>query len=370
MLKLTLVLLIFYTIPALATKARIQSLGNSFHLIDTQSVFKKPIDLIYLNPLVSFESGVTNATTLIDGAEGFVSYSLNDKTQLGFALGHQDEAIVTSRTFMNAIVGAATYEMSQNPVHFFYAIKDSLTSYSLGGFYSNKEDKLNGLTESSAGASFGLELGNWQFNTIYTLVNSVEAAAGKKFDGKGYSNSSVSYLLDETLFRFSYLISDAKSYTNAVENEFHRIESVTLGLVDSNLKEDNTFFWSAEIISTAVKCKVNTTAYCNEVFTSTSLPFLLGIEARANDWITLRSSIKQIFLVSVIKDELGYPTGSTAGATGARQDVTSTENSTVMTLGMGLNFNKVSIDGTFTTNTTQVFNFNTFLSQVGVTYQF
>jgi hypothetical protein len=370
MLKLTLVFLFLYSTQALATKARLQSLGHSFHLTDSQSVFKKPIDLIYIDNLVSLETGVTDATSLVNGSEAFVSYSLNDETQLGFAFGHQDEAIATSRRFMNAIVGAATYELSQNPVHVFYAVKNSLTSYSLGVFYSNKNDKLNRLTESSGGASFGLEMGSWQFNTIYTLVNSVEAAAGKKFDGKGYSNSSVSYLLDETLFYLSYLIADAKSSTNLVDNEFHRIESVTLGLVDSNLKEENTFFWSAEVISNSVKCKVNASTECNKTFTSTSLPVLIGIEARANDWMTLRSTIKQIFLVSLVKDELGYPVGSIAGATGAVQDLSTTANSTVMTLGMGLNFNKISIDGILTTSTTQTLNFNTFLSQVGVSYSY
>jgi hypothetical protein len=370
MLRLTLVFLILYSTQAFATKARMQSLGHSFHLIDSQSVFKKPIDLIYIDNLVSIETGVTNATTLTDGSEAFVSYSLNEKTQLGFALGHQDEAIVTSRSFMNTLVGASTYEMSQNPVHIFYAIKDSLTSYTLGGFYSNKNDKLNGLTESSGGVSFGTEMGIWQFNTIYTLDNSVKAALGKKFDGKAYSNSSVSYLLDETLFYLSYFIADAKSSTNNVENEFHRIESVTLGLVDSNLKEENTFFWSAEVISNSVKCKVTASTECNKTFTSTSFPVLIGIEASANEWMTLRSTIKQIFLVSLVKDELGYPVGSIAGATGAVQDLSATANSTVITLGMGLNFNKISIDGTLTTSSTQAFNLNTFLSQVGVSFSY
>lgn len=370
MIRILLGLVVLYSFPVMATKARLQSLGNSFQFTDTQSVFQKPIDLIYLDNLVSIESGVTNATTLNNGAEVFVSHLLNDKAQIGLSLGHQDAAVVTTRSFMNSVLGAATYELAQNPVHLFYGVRDSLTSYVFGAFYSYKNDRLNALTESSAGLSAGVEWGKWQFNTVYTAVNAVEVAANQRFDGKGYWNSSVSYLLDDTLFRFSYLNTDAKSTTGTTENEFHRIETVTLGLIDSNLKEENNYFWGAEVVSTAVKCRIKASADCNKLYTSTTLPFWLGIEAQASDWLVLRSTVKQILLVGLVKDEVGYPVGTFNNTTGAVQDISAISNTTTVTLGAGIKFNKFTVDGTMTTAANQNINFTNFLSQVGVTYYY
>lgn len=370
MFRLILSAVILYSLPVLATKARLLSLGNSFQFTDPQSVYQKPIDLIYIDNLVSVESGLTNATTLNNGAEVFVSHLLNDKAQIGLSLGHQDQAVVTTRSFMNSVLGAATYELAQNPVHMFYGVRDSLTSYVFGAFYSHKNDRLNALTESSAGLSAGVEWGNWQFNTVYTAVNAVEVAANQRFDGKGYWNSSVSYQLDDTLFRFSYLNTDAKSTTGNTENEFHRIETVILGLVDSNVKEDNNFFWGVEVVSTAAKCRIRASADCNKLYTNTTLPFLLGIEAQANDWLVLRSTVKQILLVGITKDEVPYPAGTFNNTTGAVQNVSAISNTTAVTLGAGIKFNKFTVDGTMTTATNQTVNFTSLLSQVGISYQY
>ena len=65
---------------AQASKARIQSLANSFHLIDVQSVYRRPLDLIYLDDLISLESGLTTPTTLNNNAEVFKWINLNELT--------------------------------------------------------------------------------------------------------------------------------------------------------------------------------------------------------------------------------------------------------------------------------------------------
>lgn len=370
MLRLILIISLFYAAPVFATKARLLSLANSFQLTDPQSVYQKPIDLIYIDNLVSLESGVTNATSTTNGAEAFTSYLMSDKAQIALGFGHQDDAIATTRSFMNAVLGAAKYELSQNPVHVFYGVRDSLTSYVLGAFYSNKKDRLNALTESSAGFSAGMEWGNWQFNTVYSLVNTVEAAGGQRFDGKGYWNSSVSYLLDDTLFRFSYLNTDAKSTTGAVENEFHRIETVTLGLTDKKIREENNFFWGAEVVSTAVKCRISGSADCNKIYTSTTLPLWIGFEAQASDWLTLRSALKQIIFVGLIKDEVGYPTGALSSSNGAIQNIAAPANSTAVTLGAGLKFNRITLDALMSTATSQNIDFTNLFSQVGATFNY
>lgn len=371
--KLLVIILSLLSFDVFASKARIQALGNSFHLIDPQTVYSNPLDLTALDNFVTLETGLTAATSVNNNAEAMVSYSLNENYQVALSFGHQDQAFVDARNFINVLSGT-TFELPQNPLSIFYAVKDGITPYAFGVFYSNKNDKLMALTESSSGLSAGVEMGKWQLSALYAFENSVEGAAGKKFDGSGYSQATVSYLLDETTFELTYIMSKAKMSTRlgaaVTDNESHFKDVIMLGLADSNIKDDNDFFWGAQVVSTTINCKLNLSANCDKSFTHTVLPIWIGLEAQASDWLTVRSAIKQSFLFNITKDEFGYPAAAVSGATGAISDIPAGGNSTVVSAGLGFKFKKLTLDGTLSTASTQTLDATNFLSQVGLTYNF
>lgn len=371
--RLFLILLSLSSLDVFASKARVQALGDSFHLVDPQTIYSNPIDLAAFDNFVSLETGLTAATSINNGAEAMISYSLNENHQFALSLGHQDAAVTEARNFINILSGT-TFEPQQNPVGIFYAIKDSVTSYAFGAFYSNRNDKLAALTESSFGLSTAVEMGKLQLSTLYTFVNSVEGAAGKKFDGSGYLHAIVTYLLDETTFELTYITSKTKMSTglgdSVTDNESHVKDIFMLGLADSNIKDENDFFWGAQVVSTTINCKLNLSTSCDKSFTHTVLPAWIGIEAQASDWLTVRGAIKQSFLFNIIKDDFGYPVGVINGTTGATTNIPAGENSTIVSAGLGLKFKKLTLDGTLSAASTQLLNTTNFLSQVGLTYNF
>lgn len=356
-----------------ASKARVQALSNSFHLIDEQFIYSKPIQLTYLENLVALETGVTTATTNSDGAEALVLYSLGESQRFAMSLGHQDEAIIERRNLINAIAGS-NFELAQNPLSLFYSAEEGMTPYALGISYSGKSDELADLKESSLSLHLGLEIGRFQINTTFVPLNSVEAVGGEKFNGAGYWQTSLSYLLDQTAFEFLLRTGKGETSTelngSTTINELHSWDVVILGLADSDVKIENDFFWGAQIILTNINCKLNLSAGCDKKLTSTVLPAWFGIEAQANDWLTLRSSIKQSFLVNISKDEFGYPASVVHKASGVASDFQAGLADTVVSAGFGFKIKNLKLDGTISSATTQKLDLNNFLSQVSLAYAY
>lgn len=369
-------LILFFTLlsfQALASKARMQSLGNSLHLIDPQTIFANPIDLISLENFVSLEGGPTAATSALNGAEGIISYGFKGNQRIALAFGHQDPSIVDSRNLIN-LIGSTPFEMAQNPLYIFYSMEDSLTSWAIGVSYSGKDDKVAGLAEKSIGVSGGVELGNLQFNSLYIFTNSVDAAGGKQFDGGGYWQSTLSYLLENTMFELAYTTSKAKLSTTTgsviQDDELHVKNVISLGLADVSPRDGNHFFWGAQVTSTTLNCKIDLSVGCDKAYTQTVLPAWFGVETEIADWLIFRGSVKQSFLISITKDEFGYPASVVNGATGTTSNLAAAANDTVVSSGLGFRFKELTIDGSLASSTTQSLNLNNFLSQVGLTYKF
>lgn len=358
---------------ALASKARVHALGDSLHLVDPQTIYSNPLDLTSLANLVSLESGITASTSALDGAEAIVSYGINQNQRIAFSMGHQDPSVVDSRNLIN-VLGGTAFEMAQNPIHFFYAMEDTLTTWAIGFSYSNKEDKFSQLNEKSIGASAGIELGNLQFSSLYIFSNSVDALAGKKFDGSGYWQTTLSYLLENTTMEMVYTTSKAKLSTTTgtliQENELHVKSVISLGLADVSPRDGNDFFWGAQVVSTTINCKINLSVGCDKAYTQTVLPAWFGVETQIADWLIFRGSVKQSFLVSITKDEFGYPASVANGATGAVSNLAAAANDTVVSSGLGFNFKELTIDGSLASSTPQSLNLNNFLTQIGLTYKF
>jgi len=371
MKKLLSAFIVLVSVSAFATKARLQALSNSFHLVDPQTIYGNPLDLMGMKNYISIESGSTGATGTTDNAEGSISYGLNDHSQLAVSLGHKDDAVMGVRTAINTQLGT-TYIVPQNPIHLFYGYKTENAVYVGGVSYSNFNDKKNGAKESSSTVSLGGQWGELQVYTVTSLANTVETGT-TKFEGGGYVTVGARYSLDTVTLGLDAYSAKAKSTTVAsgVEDASADYQALVLGLVDVRSKDGSDFFYGAQIVASKLKNRVTSNS-----MSRTSLPVWFGIEAKANEWLTLRGSILQTLIVSQTKDEEGFAAGDgyLTGANGAVSDVSGGPNNTVVAMGVGLNFKNITIDGVLKgltgTAATQEVNQTNFMSQVGLTYNF
>lgn len=355
----------------LASKARLQSLSNSRHVLDEQQIFTNPLQLNYFNSFVTYESGmmgVSSTTTATSNAEVLAGFDRKDGTKLAFALGHQDSNINFSRKFIND-VAALNFNMTHNPLHLFYATTYEDTSHALSLQSSHYRDRVSGMSESTVGATYAVELGAWQLVGQYILVNASETAANR-FDGSGFLKGTIEYLTDTNNFYISYTSQPARAYNVVSVIESHHIQTLRIGLVESNLKDGHDPFWGAEILTTGIECKVKGGLNCQKVARSVVLPVWLGFESQALSWMVLRASVRQTVLFNQSKDDVGYPTPLFQNGTGAASDFVEGPDSVQIAMGMGLDFGGIVVDGNLQTATTTFFDLSNFLTQVSLKYKF
>lgn len=360
------------TTNAFATKARLKALGNSFHIVDSQGIYSNPLRVHQFSNLVTLESGLTTSTTTSNNAEGLVYYSFSEKSRMAISFGKNDDMVQTGRTFINSVAGT-TYEVPQNMLHGFYGFAADDIYYAGGVFLSGKNDKQNSLKEGSSGLALGVKKGSNSLYITTALTNSVDAVGSKKFDGAGYTRLSLRTTQMDLLLGLDLISWLAKSSTASVVDESYANQTIALRAIKSHKNEGSEVFYGASLSQQVVDCKTKATAACATQFKKLSLPAIVGIEVNAADWLVARGSITQSVLLDQTKDDIGLPTSATSGisgATGAVADFAASPNSTTVAMGLGFKLNSIILDGTISTATTQAVNMTTFLSQVGLTYNF
>ena len=363
------IFLILTSTDAFASKARLKSLNNSFHITDTQSEFTSPYHMFGLKDFISFESGSTVATGADDGAEALAKFSLNETSKLLVALGHKDEAVQNQRKFINAVAGT-TFHPQQNPVELIYAAKTESMTWGLGVFYSQFKDKLVSNKESSTGLRLGASHGDFKWKANLGLVNKVENVTDGVLTAQPYVNVALRYNVDVNKFALDYTTWEAKrSNVAGTEVDSHSYQNIKFQYVQTFAKDGEDFFYGIGIDSISLKNKLN-----DKKLSRLALPIWIGLENQSSDWLTLRASIKQV-LFAQSKDENGYAAGSIDGAFGVADSEYGAEpNTTEVAMGAGLKFQQVVLDGTLKALSgkvqTQQINGTNLFALVGMTYSF
>lgn len=363
-----LVSICFYS-PVWATKARLAALNYSPHLYDEQLLFLNPIHINYLSEFISLETGTANAASSGTGtanAEGILSRRLFEKNVV-LALGHQDFTVLRTRRFVNSL--GATYNLNQNPIHIFVGNETGDINYSVGFSYSNFHDKVALSKENSLGFSAAVEIGAWQIYSTALVNNSVEQAANK-LEAAGALSLGISFVGDNTQAFVVYNRDPVKSTIANVEDQLHLSQTLRIGIVESNVKDGNDIFWGAEIDTTKVDCHTLASVHCEQSYISTTVPVWVGIESEASSWLTLRASLTQTMLVNQSKDDVGYPSGVLQFSNGSRSEYLNGPNSTTFMAGLGLKFKDVTLDGSLAAATGQQLNQNSFLSHLGLKFNY
>ena len=346
-MKLLILSVLLWSSAATATKARLTALGNSFHLRCSQTGFTTPTHILGLDNFVTFESGVTTpAFTVSSGstaAEGAILMNAGEGAKLLFSIGHIDESIQIQRGFANAFT--FTFKPQQNPFQVLYAWKSGENSFGVGAFYSNFNNKTTGAEEKET--STGLRVSgshgaiSWRANL--GLTNTAQNPTNK-FTGKPYINIAGRFTQDSIRYAFDYTSWGIKieDLVPAVVQE-HDYTNMLLRIVNTQKIETGDLYYGAGISQTIIKDKIG-----GDKFNRMTLPVLIGVESKANDWLTLRGSISQTVFVAQSKDEFGYPANSsTTPANGTPDREFGAEaNNTAVAVGAGLKFGNSTIDGT------------------------
>ena len=380
MKQLLVIAVALTAINAQASRARMTALGNSPHLVDTQTVYTNPADMFRLgSDYVAIESGATQngLAQSAEGAnaEGSIVRTMGD-AKLGLALGHQSRN--ASSWGLRALASAPMKINQQNPIEVSYGM--GMGDMKLAGtlVYSNYNNKVADKQvaetvekESSTGVRFGLVSGAWNGSLAIGLGSEVKTNnlgnTGNKFTGTTSFSLAAGYQMDSMYFNGGITSAGAKQESNAgVEANKITSTSMNLGVVNSHKKDGNELFYGVSLVQSSLKEDKTTASTDDEKTDSLALPLNIGLEVEAASWMTFRASITQTTFINSSKKE----TSTVPTTTNSNTDPG--VNTTAVAFGAGLKFNKLTIDGTISGLTAggQTIGTNTLLSQVGVGYWF
>lgn len=384
---------------AFASKARVDALGNAAHLVDTQTIFENPAHVGVLGDFATFEFGSASSYNYklaspapgqtiaglgatpsdTSGAEGGFIRSAGD-SKWGFYLGHKSSTIAATRSLGYLLNGGtipnptatpavgvtanATFLGEQNPIELFYGMKGDL-NWGASLFYSSSDRKSTQEKQNSIGVRVGAYTTQWEAYLNLGLgaeakseatgaARSVKSDLGWKLGG--------GYYIDTLYVYGDYGMQGAKVNNNA-GTEVGKLEGTELnvGVLDTRKQDGADFFYGISYGMYKLKNKV-TNGFNLE---TTYLPVVVGVEADAASWLTVRASLQQNVLLGNHKFD--------AGTGGQTAESDTWNNTPVVAGGLGAKWNKFIVDGTLkaaTNGGTVGFDGNNFLGQASVTYMF
>jgi hypothetical protein len=358
-MKLLLSLAIILTsTSAFATRSRVIALGGAAHLVDSSTVYAKPADLFAVSDSLTIEAGATNLVPgvdgITDGAEALLIRSAGD-AKWALSLGHDDFRTYTLRS--NADVAGTVVIGQQNPFELTYGMKTGDMAWAGTLVYSNFNDKQNEIKESTTGLKFGAATSTWDATIDLGLTDKWESSTlNDEFKGKSNVAVRGGYWLSSDMYTYAdfsmtgYELTDAGTVQSEVKGT-----DITIGAINTMKNDGNEFFWGAGLMSSQEKDSTADTK-SNDL----SLPFIIGMEANAATWLTLRGSVTQNVLIQNEKTE---------NATTTVTETSPGANSTTFAAGAGLKLGKLSLDGSILAGTQKV-NSNDLLGTVGLSYAF
>jgi hypothetical protein len=362
--------------PAMASKARLSALGNAKHLKDTQTVFENPAHHVLLADYATFEAGAGSTTSNTANAEGGFSRSAGDAKYM-FYLGRKS-------TFQTLIRSQTGFLGQENPFEIQYAMKGDI-NWGAGLSYSSSDVKSTTpkRKQNAIGIRFGALTDTWEayLNTGLganaTGQNAV-AALGIVADPDATMTGAASYALggaykmEGTYIHASIQADGAKYESSAAGNAAlngatSSGQVITVGVVEHSKVEGGQWFYGVSYQSSETKRSGGNVATDTKT-TSTSLPFLLGLEYDAASWLALRASVTQNVLLGSTKSEgLNSTTTPASQYTGESDTIA---NNTTVAAGAGLKFNKWVVDGSLSAGTTGQLNSTSLMTNVALTYSF
>lgn len=324
---------------AFASKARMDALQSPIHIRDVVSAYNRPSDFMVIPEMMTFDlqaPGDVTETTRGGMLKGMGS------GRLGFFVGvNANESKLDDTT-------TPTYVFPiENPFSVSYANKAGDIAWGLFFTYAASDRKTIPTKNSYMNLVGSVEMGD----LIVGAGMSTNEVTGSVKLSDGTSQSAVEVYKNSPKRVFAqYAMGDWTLHGNfKMQTEELAVKTdtteLTVGALNSMKKDGADFFYGVSYVNNAVK----------DTNTTSTLPVLVGIEADAASWLTLRGSITQNVLYSSDKDQ---------GA-----DADTVPHSTNVAAGAGLKFNQAVLD--ITLNAAGTGNLNSNLgANAGLTYMF
>jgi hypothetical protein len=351
------------SVPALASKARLQALGEdvngSQYLSDNRNIFLNAAHVNLHKDIVTFESGdasATDATTTPNAEGGFLRAQGN--LVYGVHFGHQHADLIAARN-----EASTNLPTSMNSWDFFIG-GDAGMQWGAALSYATftNEQVTNEIKASSIGAKVGVISGNTEGFLNLSLQNTAEEDTVADFKVKSAYDVGVNHNIHggTVMVRISSLTAEESK----AGTEDYTVNSMSLGYgrVQKLNDKANLNYKLAYMTS-----KESTNYTSDKEDKTMAVMATIGVEANVKEWLVLRGSIAQALL------------GEEENTNGDKKSIA---DSTVVNAGASLVFGDFQIDGVIgnadssgvagdnTSSGNGTLRTDTFMSRVSATYRF
>lgn len=347
---------------AYASKARMAALGQSTnigsqYIMDSRNVFHNPAYVNGMGGMFQVEFGApaqdnTGAAPNVEG--GF--YQKAGESTFGLWLGNDNAVATGQRTALNT-AATTTFLMPDNTFELFYGGSGAM-DWGVSFNYSSSADKdvNNDGQQSVMGLRGGVSTEQFDVGLVLGLANTAQYDDGteQKFAGTMGALLTAGYNLEAGKVFFNYQMGGftLESGGTAVDAAKNDSNALGLGYTRNWSMDKGLFFYAVEYRSTSSKTG------SADAETAGFIPVTIGVETEAASWLVLRGSIVQNVLVN---------SEAQGSATNHIPDTT------VASVGAGLNFEGIMIDGVLTAGRTGELSFggaSPLMGQVSMTYNF
>jgi hypothetical protein len=357
--------------PAFATRARLESLGDSkfgsYFINDDRNIFLNPAQLVNHKNKLIVELGADPGTAVDRSVlanrpqGGFIStigsntfgLYLNQTSDRALDFISQANGFIT----LSGALGGPTSTSFIGPdsaVEAFFAGEGDL-GWGFSVFYAGNNDRTAGLerTSSLLGARLGIISGNLQVFSSVGLNSSarVRNATNDELKGKISLDVASTYKIDDLTVFGKFMTYGAEVRNAAVigANRTAEVENLGFGLgvgKQHEISKTVTMFSriQADYFKTDVSNAPALLASRLPSVTYWNIPLVLAAEAQAVEWLAIRGAIAQ----SLAGQQMGA-----RGVANGQLSGNSLAGTTTVTVGVGVTLGDFTIDGIVATNGTQ-----------------
>ena len=382
-----------------ATKARLIALGQdkdgSYYLQDSRNFNLNPASINDMGHYAVVETGATGLgvntnieTDTATKAEGGVFFGMGNLNYGGY-LGNESDTAVLVKSIVAK--NASAMPQSDNVVEVMVGGKNAVNWGVLFGTGANKDEQGSATKENKAlYTRFGVSKDNWEAFAGTSLQGESEDKINNlKYDGDAAYQLGATYNFNDMTAFARYQTIDWKQVASSVSTKGSYNE-IKVGVARIHeLSATDRMFMEVRYEKLGAELKfASGTASADTYY----VPLVVGYEAQANSWLTLRGSITH-FLASEAKEK--NVTTANFGAVGATvhsflrnkfklsttpgDGKKTVSNSTDINAGATIKLGKISIDGlvgtggaggTATTTDVGTLSLDRLMTRVSMTYMF
>jgi len=283
------------SVPALASKARLESLGQSANgsqvIDDHRSIFLNAAQLNNHKDFATIEMGTTTSQGALDQdatatpkAEGGV---IKSSGNMVYGLYFGEESNTSNK--LRAAAGLVGVDSKEQNSTTLFVGGDAGVQWGASLLHQAFEDEATDSESSAMRSRLGIISGNIEAFANIGISNKADDGTSE-FEGKSSYDLGVTYNAGgdvQYLFRTSAIMAENKG------GDEYEASTMQIGASKSYKLNDKAMMWAQAWYKTSEADQT----FGGDSFKSTSLPVTISLEASATDWLTLRGFVnKNVFI--------------------------------------------------------------------------